>query len=89
MSRAALNKTAPSIYPPAQATPTYPLPHHTNQTPGWPYPRMMSQMTPWVMDFPIGSGGVTTTKIIEGTPASFTTLQKTASAQDPQRRRVH
>ena len=45
-SRAALNKTTPSIYPPAQATPIHPSPHHTNQTPAWPHPLMMPQLTP-------------------------------------------
>ena len=47
LSRGALNKTAPSIYPPAQAIPINPQPHQTNQIPIWPHPLMMPQMTPW------------------------------------------
>ena len=38
LSRAALNKTTPSTYPPAQATPINPPKHPTNQIPAWPHP---------------------------------------------------
>ena len=76
LSRAALNKTPPIMYPSQQTTPIYPSPYHTNQIPAWPHPLMMSQMTPWVTGFPTGSRGVTATKTIEGTPVTSTTPQK-------------
>ena len=76
LSRAALNETPPIMYPSQQTTPIYPSPYHTNQILAWAHPLMMAQMTPWVTGFPTGSRGVTATKTIEGTPATFTTLQK-------------
>ena len=74
--RASRNNIAPITYPPAQATSTYPLPYYINPIPAWPHPPMLSQMTPWVPDFPTNIKGITATGTIEGTPTTSTNLPK-------------